>query len=55
MFKPTLVFAICICSSITFSQGDKFEQLYDEFATPNVYRNAAGAPGPQYYQQQLII
>jgi len=52
MFKPTLVFAICICSSITFSQGDKFEQLYDEFATPNVYRNAAGAPGPQYYQQQ---
>jgi hypothetical protein len=37
--------------AISFSQ-DKFAQLYEEFATPNVYRNAAGAPGPQYYQQQ---
>lgn len=33
-------------------QEDKFKQLYDEFATPNVYRNAAGAPGPNYYQQK---
>ncbi|UZO80796.1 M1 family metallopeptidase [Aquimarina sp. ERC-38] len=31
---------------------NKFKQLYDEFATPNVYRNGSGAPGPQYYQQQ---
>ncbi len=31
---------------------NKFRQLYDEFATPNVYRNASGAPGHQYYQQQ---
>lgn len=38
--------------ALAFSQQDKFAQLYDEFATPNVYRNAAGAPGPQYYQQQ---
>lgn len=37
--------------ALSFSQ-DKFAQLYEEFATPNVYRNAAGAPGPQYYQQQ---
>ncbi|MBK9592801.1 MAG: M1 family metallopeptidase [Crocinitomicaceae bacterium] len=37
--------------AISFTQ-DKFAQLYEEFATPNVYRNAAGAPGPQYYQQQ---
>lgn len=37
---------------IANSQEDKFAQLYDEFATPNVYRNAAGAPGSEYYQQQ---
>jgi len=30
----------------------KFKQLYDEFATPNVYRTASGAPGHKYYQQQ---
>lgn len=29
---------------------DKFRQLYDEFATPNVYRTASGAPGHAYYQ-----
>jgi len=31
---------------------NKFKQLYDEFATPNVYRTASGAPGHKYYQQQ---
>ncbi|MEN8788452.1 MAG: M1 family metallopeptidase [Flavobacteriaceae bacterium] len=30
----------------------KFRQMYQEFATPNTYRSASGAPGPQYYQQQ---
>ena len=30
----------------------KFRQMYQEFATPNSYRSASGAPGPQYYQQQ---
>ena len=30
----------------------KFEQMYQEFATPNTYRSASGAPGPDYYQQQ---
>lgn len=30
----------------------KFKQLYDEFATPNSYRTASGAPGSAYYQQQ---
>ncbi len=34
-----------------YSQS-KFKQLYEEFATPNTYRTAAGAPGPDYYQQQ---
>lgn len=31
---------------------NKFRQLYDEFATPNMYRTGSGAPGPGYYQQQ---
>ncbi len=31
---------------------NKFRQLYNELATPNVYRTASGAPGPEYYQQQ---
>lgn len=29
-----------------------FRQLYNELPTPNVYRNAAGAPGHEYWQQQ---
>ena len=31
---------------------NKFRQLYDEFASPNIYRTASGAPGPAYYQQR---
>ena len=31
---------------------NKFKQMYDEFATPNMFRTASGAPGPAYYQQQ---
>ncbi len=31
---------------------NKFKQMYDEFATPNMYRTGSGAPGPAYYQQQ---
>ncbi len=29
-----------------------FKQLKEEFSTPNTYRSASGAPGPDYYQQQ---
>ncbi len=32
--------------------NNRFKQLYEEFSTPNVYRSASGAPGPNYYQQQ---
>lgn len=41
-------------SSLSLGQTgpDKFKQLGEELATPNVYRNAAGAPGHQYYQQK---
>ncbi|RAV28617.1 M1 family metallopeptidase [Sinomicrobium soli] len=31
---------------------NKFRQMYREFATPNRYRTAAGAPGSAYYQQR---
>jgi hypothetical protein len=31
---------------------NKFSQMYDLLATPNMYRSASGAPGPAYYQQQ---
>ncbi|NBC06066.1 MAG: M1 family peptidase [Bacteroidetes bacterium] len=31
---------------------NKFRQLYNELPTPNVYRNAAGAPGHEYWQQR---
>ncbi len=31
---------------------NRFKQLYEEFSTPNSYRSASGAPGPDYYQQQ---
>ena len=31
---------------------NKFSQMYDLLATPNMFRTAAGAPGPAYYQQQ---
>lgn len=31
---------------------NKFRQMYDLLATPNMYRTAAGAPGPAYYQQK---
>ncbi|MBP6373313.1 MAG: M1 family metallopeptidase [Flavobacterium sp.] len=31
---------------------NKFRQNYDLFATPNMYRTASGAPGPEYFQQQ---
>ena len=32
---------------------NKFRQLYDQFADPNKYHNASGAPGVEYYQQQV--
>lgn len=34
------------------SDNSKFRQMYDLLATPNTYRTASGAPGPEYYQQQ---
>ena len=35
------------------TNNNKFKQLYEEFSTPNRYRTASGAPGSDYYQQQV--
>jgi hypothetical protein len=39
-------------SNSDYRNPDKFKQMYDLLATPTMYRTAAGAPGPEYYQQQ---
>ena len=68
MRKVLLVFSIAfLASGISCAQNqeknknrrelghtnqNKFKQLYDEFATPNMYRTGSGAPGAAYYQQQ---
>ena len=33
--------------------NNKFKQLYDQFADPNKYHNASGAPGVEYFQQKV--
>ena len=34
------------------TDSNKFRQMYDLLSTPNMFRTASGAPGPEYYQQQ---
>ncbi|MDC6390182.1 M1 family metallopeptidase [Maribacter sp. PR1] len=64
-FKYTFASLLFLFAAVSFAQEDeqqkkepghynqsKFKQLYEEFATPNTYRSASGAPGPDYYQQQ---
>jgi hypothetical protein len=34
------------------TNNNPFKQLKEELATPNMFRTASGAPGPNYYQQQ---
>ena len=54
--KIALVFlAATLALAVSAAADDpvaKFRQLRTELPTPNVYRNAAGAPGPQYWQQR---
>ncbi len=35
------------------TNNNKFKQLKQELATPNTFRTASGAPGRDYYQQQV--
>ena len=58
----TKIFTLLLLAGFatTYAQNDnpsrvntnKFRQMYDVMATPNMYRTASGAPGPEYYQQQ---
>ncbi len=41
-----------VIGQIKIGQADKFAQLDIELPTPNGYRSADGAPGPNYYQQK---
>ena len=62
--KSILSVFVMLSSCVTFAQQapkntstsekntDKFKQMYDLLATPNMYRTASGAPGPEYYQQK---
>ena len=55
--KSTLILIFFLVGSFTvFSQDNynhnKFRQLKQELATPNVYRTASGAPGHEYWQQK---
>ncbi len=66
MKKYFLFSTISVLSSLmTFAQEEtkeerkpghynenKFRQMYEEMATPNMFRTASGAPGPAYYQQK---
>ncbi|MBL4663899.1 MAG: M1 family peptidase, partial [Flavobacteriaceae bacterium] len=64
--KFTSMIAIFLAAGATYAQDtdetekrdpghyntNRFKQMYEEFSTPNTYRSASGAPGPDYYQQQ---
>lgn len=43
---------ITLLPLLAIGQNNKFAQLGEELPTPNEYRNAAGAPGHNYYQQK---
>ena len=52
-----LLISICFIAEAGVSQNpnenySKFKQLHEEEQTPNSYRTASGAPGPDYFQQQ---
>jgi hypothetical protein len=47
----SLIIVVCLPGQIDL-QKDKFRQLKEELATPNVYRTASGAPGHEYWQQK---
>jgi hypothetical protein len=48
-----LFFILLILCQISFGQEiNKFEQISNLLPTPNAYRNASGAPGHAYWQQQ---
>jgi len=59
-FRSALSMLLLLCLSATATQAqvkesydeNRFRQMYDLLPTPNGYRNASGAPGHMYWQQQ---
>ncbi|MEE9439896.1 MAG: M1 family metallopeptidase [Saprospiraceae bacterium] len=55
--KHFLLIVFSILSLTIYGQENtnlnKFRQLGQELPTPNIYRNAAGAPGAKYWQQKV--
>ncbi|MCX2744648.1 M1 family metallopeptidase [Mangrovivirga sp. M17] len=55
MKKVFLLFSLVFIYGTSFGQGKyegKFEQMGTLLPSPNVYRTASGAPGPEYWQQR---
>ena len=56
MLLPLAIASSVNASAIKQTKGnyeDKFRQLDETLPTPNVYRNASGEPGENYWQQQV--
>ncbi len=54
--RPLFHLLICICVATPVAWGqhdDKFRQLEEVWPTPNSFRTASGAPGPDYWQQKV--
>ena len=47
-----IVYAAFTINFVTTQNNDKFKQLDQEIATPNLYRTAAGYPGHGYWQNR---
>ena len=54
-FISAFIFTIALSAQVKqgHTNNSKFKQLYDQFADPNRYHNASGAPGVDYYQQKV--
>lgn len=61
VLAASLALAVLITGTEAFADGPagsagdqaaKFRQLGQELPTPNIFRNASGAPGPAYWQQR---
>ncbi len=55
MKKLPILIAVLLVTVFTSNaqyNTNKFKQLKEELATPNVYRTASGAPGHEYWQQK---
>lgn len=59
ILRYLLIFSVLMLKKVSLEaqdksrkHGHKFEQLGTMLRSPNVYRNAAGAPGHQYWQQR---